>query len=108
MSNNFVFYQSLLELSEERGKSLNAIEKELSYPRNALHNYKNGVTPSGDRLLELSRYFNVEPEYLLYKSHKVNDKPDYKVIEMLFYDLKPQQKIYIIKKGIEWLSKTIK
>ncbi|MCE2142273.1 helix-turn-helix domain-containing protein, partial [Streptococcus thermophilus] len=46
-------------------KSFNQVERDLGYPRNALHNYKNGVEPSGIRLIELAHYFGVTPEYLL-------------------------------------------
>jgi len=60
-----VFYHQLLIECQNVRKSVNQIERELGYPRNALHNYKNGRSPSSKRLLELSEYFDVSPKYLL-------------------------------------------
>jgi transcriptional regulator with XRE-family HTH domain len=61
---NSTFYTRLKELTKSTGKSFNQIEKELSYPRNALSNYREKSMPSAQRLMELSAYFNVTPEYL--------------------------------------------
>ncbi|MGL5898276.1 MAG: helix-turn-helix domain-containing protein [Lactobacillaceae bacterium] len=47
------------------GKSTNQIERELGYPRNALHNYRTGSEPSATRLMELSQYFQLSPGYLM-------------------------------------------
>lgn len=64
MENNF--YQRLRYLSELAQKSLNQIERELGYPRNALNNYKQTHhEPSATRLVELANYFGVTPEYML-------------------------------------------
>ena len=60
-----IFYQKLLIECQKKRKSVNQIERELGYPRNALHNYKNGRNPSGERLVELSEYFDVSPKYLI-------------------------------------------
>lgn len=98
-----IFYQRILELSKQQGKSLNSIERELSFPRNALSNYKNGNYPRGDRLIKLSHYFNVEPEFLLGENYNaINDDT-----EEMFKNLKFQQKLYMSKKSIEWLFQTI-
>lgn len=98
-----IFYQRILELSKHQGKSLNSIESELSFPRNALSNYKNGTYPRGDRLIKLSHYFNVEPEFLLGENYKtINDDT-----EEIFKSLEFQQKLYISKKSIEWLFEII-
>jgi len=58
------YYQLLIECHKKR-KSVNQIERELGYPRNSLHNYKNGSSPSAERLIEMSEYFNVSPKHLL-------------------------------------------
>lgn len=58
-------YLRLKELAQASEKSFNKIERELNYPRNALHNYKEGREPLGTRLIELAHYFGVTPEYLL-------------------------------------------
>ncbi|MFP7371323.1 helix-turn-helix domain-containing protein [Lactococcus lactis] len=60
-----MFYQLLKEQADKCQKSLNQIEKELGYPRNALNNYRNGNIPSGVRLLEISLYFGLSPSYFL-------------------------------------------
>lgn len=87
MNGNSHFYERTKHLSVLLGKSINQIEKELDYPRNALNNYKNRSDPSATRLLEVSEYFKVSPEYLLGKSniHK-------KSIESMFKSLNNQQK----------------
>lgn len=65
MAENQLFYPRLEELIRISKKSFNQVERDLGYPRNALHNYKHSAEPSGSRLLELARYFGVTPEYLL-------------------------------------------
>lgn len=98
-----IFYQRVLELSKQKGKSLNSIERDLAFPRNSLHNYKNGNLPSGDRLLKVSHYFNVDPEYLLGESCD----SDIQKTDKLFQNLGFMQKVYISKKSIDWLSDII-
>lgn len=59
------FMQRLDFLKLNLRTTYNKIERDLGYPRNTLQNYRNGKIPSGIRLLELSNYFGVTPEYLL-------------------------------------------
>lgn len=66
------FYLRLKSLSSELGKSINQVEKELGYSRNALHNYNENHMPSALRLIELSDYFEVSPNYLIGKSDVLN------------------------------------
>ncbi|MBK0082309.1 helix-turn-helix transcriptional regulator [Lactococcus sp. S64] len=105
MNKNFneetVFYQRVLELSKERNMSLNALEKQLGYPRNALSNYKSIRGPSAERLLEVSSFFGVDPEYLMNRS---NDKPILK-LESLFSRLNLKNKREICQICLAWLSK---
>lgn len=70
MEKETIFYEHLNEQIRYLGKNLNQVERELNYPRNALNNYKHGGEPSGRRLLDLSHYFGVSPEYLLGYSDK--------------------------------------
>lgn len=81
-------------LAKECKKSLNQIEKELGYPRNALHNYKNSSEPSGYRLLELAEYFGVSPYYLIGKEKNLKDA---KNVELCFdkLSLKQKKELYI-------------
>lgn len=74
-------------------KSFNQVERDLGYPRNALHNYKNGVEPSGIRLIELAHYFGVTPEYLL----GINNDPKNNGTRIIFESLNDyQKKIYAL------------
>ena len=60
-----MFYEILKSLAAERSKSLNQIERELGYPRNALNDYKKGNIPSAKRTAEIAEYFGVSTDYLL-------------------------------------------
>lgn len=60
-----MFYETLKSLAEEHSKSLNQIERELGYPRNALNQYKKGNIPSAKRTAEIAEYFGVTSDYLL-------------------------------------------
>lgn len=73
LDNKSLFYNRLIELSNEHNLSINQVEKELDYPRNSLNNYnsKNKI-PSAKRLMELSKYFEVSPEYLSGRSDYKN------------------------------------
>lgn len=53
-------------LAASSGASLNKAERDLvGYPRNELSNYNHVKKPSAERILELSAYFGVSPEYLM-------------------------------------------
>ena len=67
MYKNLLFYERLMEAADTCGKSINCIERELGYPRNALYNYRNGTEPSATRLIEIAQYFGLSPEYLMGK-----------------------------------------
>lgn len=100
MQENNIFYKKVLELSKKQNKSLNSIERDLLFPRNALHNYKNTLSyPSADRLLKVAHYFNVTPEYLL--GEKPNSDKD--IPYEIFNNLDFQQKLFFIKKCLDWL-----
>lgn len=71
------FYQRLEQLQRLSKKSFNQIEKDLGYPRNALNNYKLDGIPSGKRLLEMAKYFNVTPDYLLGVETQKTNLPDF-------------------------------
>lgn len=76
------FYLRLKLLSSSLGKSINQIEKELGYSRNALHNYKGRGEPSAVRLLELENYFEVSPEFLIGKNLDKDVKPIKEIFEL--------------------------
>ncbi|MBK0083038.1 helix-turn-helix transcriptional regulator [Lactococcus sp. S64] len=95
-----IFWERLTELIKMSGKSMNCIERELNYSRNALHNYKQGTEPSGSRLLELADYFNVLPEYLIGKSEKRNSI----VSKIIFEDLSNKEKYRLFKTSQKWME----
>lgn len=97
------FYNNLKQLIDESGCSFNQVERELGYPRNALHNYKCRTEPSAIRLLELSSYFSVSPERLL----GVDDLCTNVSIRSLFNHLNDKEKkeVYILCQ--DWLINNI-
>lgn len=94
-----LFYLKIKEQAMYLNKSINQIEKELGYPRNALHNYKQRV-PSGKRLIELAKYFKVSPEYLI-EGELAN-----RLISTrgLFCQLSPAQKLEMNQLCQEWIN----
>lgn len=76
----------------------------MGYPRNALHNYKNGRDPSGSRLLELANYFQVKPEYLIGKSESL----DQQRIDYIFEKLNIKEKLEFLNFFQNWVENIIK
>lgn len=103
MDDNYLFYERLTKEAEKRTKSMNSIERELGYPRNALSNYKNGRGPSGIRLVELAEYFQLSPEYLIGKQRVIR-KPS---VDNIFQSLDTEGKLEILKISHKWLNKQI-
>lgn len=99
LSSHSLFSQRLFEQIRLSKKSVNQIERELGYPRNAISNYKNGGEPSGSRLIELSKYLGVSPEYLIGYSSNPNSISIVKIFE----DLKPQQKLEMETLCRKWI-----
>jgi transcriptional regulator with XRE-family HTH domain len=95
------FYLRLKLLSSSLGKSINQIEKELGYSRNALHNYNESHIPSATRLIELSDYFKVSPNYLIGKS----DVPNLEVFNLdeLFDKLTISEKMELFSICSTWI-----
>lgn len=102
MNKNYVFSERLNNAINKTNKSINLIERELGYPRNALQNYNNGAEPSGSRLIELAQYFKLTPEYLIGKTNK-----NLTISETNFYRLDEKQKMNILMLSLEWMHKII-
>ncbi|MDN6389951.1 MAG: helix-turn-helix domain-containing protein [Lactococcus lactis] len=82
---------------------MNRVEKDLGYPRNALHNYKKGGSiPSGIRLMELANYFDVTPEFLIGKDSLLKKKQDLTSRE-IFDNMSLSQRHEIAELCQEWL-----
>lgn len=104
MKRSSVFYERLVNEVEKRKKSINYIERELGYPRNALHNYKNGSGPSGSRLIEISQYLKISPLYLIGMSNDKNiDSPT-----IYFKQLSEVEKLDMLKIAQDWAYLKIK
>ncbi|WP_270245329.1 helix-turn-helix domain-containing protein [Lactococcus lactis] len=104
MSERTIFKERLQKLVEKSKKTTNQIERELGYPRNTLHNYKNGGEPSGIRLVELSEYFKVSPNYLIGKQNEPNSLP----LEIYFHTLSMEEKCFLISLSQKWLLQQVK
>lgn len=103
MENTTLFSKRLIKEIKKSGKSVNCIERELGYTRNALNNYKNGTSPSGIRLIELSNYFHVSPEYLIGKEHSRLSSS----IQIFFDQLDETKKIELLRISEEWAYKNL-
>ncbi|MDR2976208.1 MAG: helix-turn-helix domain-containing protein [Streptococcaceae bacterium] len=60
-----LFYDRLRQLAKNQGLTFRKIERDIGYPLNSLANYRQEKEPSARRVLEISRYFNVSPTFLL-------------------------------------------
>ena len=97
------FGERLEEQIKILNKSYNQVERELGYPRNALHNYKHTKKPSGDRLMELSNYFGVSPEYLIGGSKK----QELGSVKVIFHNLSSEQRREMLVLCQDWLLSRI-
>lgn len=96
------FYYRLINLAKQSNKSINQIERDLGYPRNTLHNYRNSKRiPSGQRLLEISHYFGVAPEYLIGEMDSKNSNIE--PTEKFFRQFNNYQKLELAKLCQKWL-----
>lgn len=62
-----MFWEIFSGLCSQRGKSPNAVAKELKISSGSITNWKNGTIPNNSALLKLANYFNVSVDYLLGK-----------------------------------------
>lgn len=104
MTEKTLFYERIMLEIKLRAKSVNQVERELGYPRNALHNYRNVRKPSVGRVVELARYFGVSPEYLLGAEKEMTFPPP----NILFKKLTKKQKIEMLLICQSWERKQFK
>ncbi|KST90755.1 Transcriptional regulator [Lactococcus lactis subsp. lactis] len=57
-------FERIKELADKQGKSLQKVSEELGFSSNYLYQLKR-QTPAADKLIKLSKYFNVSVDYLL-------------------------------------------
>lgn len=95
-----IFFERILEQAMNSGKSINQIERELNYPRNSLNNYRLGSEPSGKRLIEMSHYFGVSPEYLMGYIKNNEETPK---ISLLFKTLTSRERLELYIACKNWL-----
>lgn len=98
MNENSIFSRRILDEIKKSGKSVNCIERELGYPRNALQNYKKRGKPSGQRLVDLSRYFYVTPEYLIGAEEQKSPRS----LSELFESLDKEEKLKVYQLSQVW------
>lgn len=103
MNEETIFYSRLKERIKKIGKSTNQIERELGYSRNALHNYKKGIEPSGTRLIEIAEYFHVSPKFLIGKTDISSENSPI----ILFKQLDYFQKLEMLKLCHSWAEDLI-
>ena len=72
-----MFWDNFTLLCKERGTTPNAVAKQLGYSSAICTHWKNGKTPSGKKLTELSNFFGITVEYLLSGNspYKMPDAP---------------------------------
>jgi repressor LexA len=79
-----MFWEIFSKLCLQRGKSPNAVAKELKISSGSVTNWKNGTIPNNSALLKLANYFNVSVDYLLGKEDTIPaDTTDFAVEDML-------------------------
>ena len=66
-----MFWEIFSKLCSQRGKSPNAVAKELKISSGSVTNWKNGTIPNNSALLKLANYFNVTVDYLLGKEDAI-------------------------------------
>lgn len=93
------FYTRLHTLAKQYNMSMNQLERELNFPRNALNNYKNNKSPSAYRLSQIARYFGVSMEYLIGETVVSS----YVSMDDFFKHLNPSEKLEIYKLSHNWV-----
>ncbi|MDG4984182.1 helix-turn-helix domain-containing protein [Lactococcus lactis] len=104
MKEKALFFDRFILQVKRSDKSINAIEKELGYPRNSLNNYKNGGEPSGSRLIEIAEYFKVSPEFLIGRPRNSTVAEEISILpEEYFKQLRESQKKELILVVTKWI-----
>lgn len=98
MNRSSIVYERIMEQVSFTKKSVNQVERELGYPRNALHNYKYTKDISATRLIELAHYFDVSPEYLLGISKKNKELS----VKKIFHSFNDRQKLETLSISQDW------
>lgn len=101
MTKQNIFYNRLIEQVQLKHKTVDEVERELGYCRNALNNYKCGRAPSTFRLIELSEYFKVTPEYLVGKESTIVSKS---YAQHTFERLSEKEKLDMLSFCQNWAS----
>lgn len=99
MENECTFYYRFISECKKIGKSVNQVERDLGYPRNALHNYKNVRIPSGERLISLAEYFGVSPRYLL----DGGETTQHSMMQRFFQELDTTEKMELSRLCHSWI-----
>lgn len=60
-----ILYQRIKKLCDERGITINKLEKEIGVGYSSIQKWKNTYNPSMDKINKIANYFNVSLDYLL-------------------------------------------
>lgn len=69
-------YERIKEVCEEKGFSINRLEKELSFPRSSISKY-NTSSPSIDKVQKIAEHLDVTVDYLMSRESKTDETPYY-------------------------------
>lgn len=69
-------YERIKEVCEEKGFSINRLEKELSFPRSSISKY-NTSSPSIDKVQKIAEHLAVTVDYLVTGETKTDETPYY-------------------------------
>ncbi|WP_058219272.1 helix-turn-helix domain-containing protein [Lactococcus lactis] len=89
-----IFFDRVKRLSRVQKKSINQIERDLGYSRNSLNSYRNGRSPSAQRLLEVADYFGVSPYYLM--GQKEDSGKNFVELFFKFLTVEQREELYFL------------
>lgn len=69
-------YERIKEVCEEKGFSINRLEKELSFPRSSISKY-NTSSPSIEKIQKIAEHLGITVDYLMTGDSKTNEPPYY-------------------------------
>ena len=86
-----MFWDKFSSLCAEKGRSANAIAKELSISSGCITNWKKGSNPSNSTLKKIADYFGVTAEYLLKDDEGSLDLSAHEIALINAYRAQPQK-----------------
>ncbi len=95
-----MFYNTLIDLCNERGKKITPLLLELKLGTGSISRWRKGVIPNGETLMILSGYFGVSVDFLLFgKNPDYDFSPEEKELLKYFNLLSEPNKIKVIERA---------